>query len=194
LLTVYSVSLLLHRGVHLKNEILNASVQTVVEDGLSGWTVDAVARRAGCAKGLVPYHHGSKQALLEATAHALADRHAAVRHRALGSRRAQGTAALDALWEALRAEVDSGFFAAWLAVLSDPALQPSVRASSAERPAELIQLAARALALAPEDLPLPQTVDTVLDGCQLRLLQGFVREQTVRDAYERLWLSLLPGG
>jgi AcrR family transcriptional regulator len=150
-----------------------------------------VARRVGCAKGLVPYHHGSKGALLQATALALAAHHAAVRRGALGDKRAEGAAALDALWGALQAEVDSGYFAAWLAVVSEPSLQPTILGDAAKRePAYLIPLVARALALSAEDLPQPETINAVLDGCQLLLLQG-TPEQSARDAYERLWLSLI---
>ena len=51
----------------MKLRIVEASERVLIEQGLEGWTVEGVAREAGCAKGLVHYHHRTKGALLIAT-------------------------------------------------------------------------------------------------------------------------------
>lgn len=184
----------------MKASILDASVQTVVELGLGAWTVDAVARRAGCAKGLVPYHFGSKTALLAETARALREAHAARGVRAVAAHRGSAMGALDALWDALSTEVRSGWFAAWLAVTADPGLgRPGASPQSTEAephlaaersPESLTPTLARALGIGVRDLPAAEAVNALVSGCQVRLLAG-AAEAEVREAYDRLWLQLL---
>jgi len=48
----------------MKDAILGAAIEVVALHGLNNWTVEEVANRARCAKGLVNYHYRSKQDLL----------------------------------------------------------------------------------------------------------------------------------
>ena len=48
--------------------ILIAAVQTLQRAGVEGFTLDAVARRAGVVKGLILYHYASRGRLLRAAA------------------------------------------------------------------------------------------------------------------------------
>src|SRR5437867_10294521 len=71
-LTVRSVIPDKDRSRHVKDTILRASVETAAAHGLNDWTVEEVANRARCAKGLVNYHYGSKGDLLGCTAETVA--------------------------------------------------------------------------------------------------------------------------
>ena len=48
----------------VKAKIVAAAGYVVRRSGLTDWTVEAVAKKASCAKGLVIYHFGTKAALL----------------------------------------------------------------------------------------------------------------------------------
>lgn len=171
----------------MQNKILDASASTVREVGLTRWTIDEVARRAGCAKGLVLYHHGSKKKLLEATAASVAANHHAARLEAIRGR--SGAAALDSLWATLVDEVRTGWFRAWLALVAwSPAPAGNLPAEP-ENEALLLALG-RSLTLPADRLPEPEALAALLDGVQVRLLQGDGEAQ-VLAAYERLWLGLL---
>jgi len=172
----------------MQGAILSASIAVLGEAGLGGWTVERVAARAGCAKGLVVYHFGSKRALLEASADALGAAHQAVRQGALKGH--SGTSVLDALWRALLGEVLSGGLAGWVAVQSDPELR-----RSAHHPEQMFKTEARvasALAINTGVLDPPGTLSAALDGVQLQLLVTPPSERD-RGLYDRLWLALLAG-
>ncbi|MFF4775563.1 TetR/AcrR family transcriptional regulator [Microtetraspora fusca] len=49
-----------------RNRLFRAAVELIAEQGFSGTTVDAIAERAGVAKGTVFYNFGSKDALFAA--------------------------------------------------------------------------------------------------------------------------------
>ena len=48
------------------NQIIDSGIELLSSIGLNGCSVEAIASRSGCAKGLVNYHFGSKDALLQA--------------------------------------------------------------------------------------------------------------------------------
>jgi AcrR family transcriptional regulator len=170
----------------LKDAIADAAAVVLLRDGLQKWSVDRVAVEAGCAKGLVPYHHGNKKRLLSTVAANL--------HRARVARRqvaleAFGAEALDRLWETLTLEVRSGEWAAWAALTTEPgiSLPPSA-------PGELPALGAaigRALGIPALKLDAALLAESALDGFQLSLHLG-APEEVVHEAYHRLWLTLLP--
>jgi AcrR family transcriptional regulator len=173
----------------MKELILEASAATVRDHGLTGWTVEEVARVADCAKGLVLYHYGSKQRLLEATAASVAAAHHQARVEAVRGRK--GTGALDALLSTLRDEVDSGWFRAWLAFLRWPEGDTRAAADAAAAAArDLHRELSQGLTVPDDRMPEPEAVAALLDGIQLRLLQGDDATR-VLAAYERLWLGLL---
>ncbi|MEZ4412871.1 MAG: TetR/AcrR family transcriptional regulator [Gemmatimonadales bacterium] len=170
----------------MKESIATAAAVVLLRDGLQKWSVDRVAAEAGCAKGLVPYHHGSKQQLLSVVA---ANLHRDKTARRLAALDASGAEALDRLWDAINLEVRSGEWAAWAALMAEPniSLPPQV-------PSHLPTLAAaigRALgipALRPDEARL---AEASLDGFQAALHLGAPAE-SVHEAYHRLWLALLP--
>src|ERR1041384_1107972 len=95
----------------VKDTILGAAIEVLAVHGLNNWTVEEVANRSRCAKGLINYHYRTKRELLGLAAETLRDDRAA--HR-LAAVQAPGTQALDRLWSVLVREVESGWFAAWL--------------------------------------------------------------------------------
>ena len=169
----------------MKDEIIGSATRVLVREGLAGWSVDLVAAEAGCAKGLVHYHHGSKKALLATVASRLDHERQVRRLDALGG---TGAAALDRLWRTLEEEVRRGLWAAWAALLAEPGIE-----SPAEGPADLAAFGdavARALelpGLRPEETRL---VASALDGLQVALSRGADRDALL-EGYHRLWLALL---
>src|SRR5258706_5917501 len=114
----------------MKDEILAAAIEVVALHGLNNWTVEEVANRAHCAKGLVNYHYRSKQELLARAAETIRDDRSA---RRLAAVQVPWTKALDRLWQTLLREVDSRWFAAWLSLL---AADDPLRKAAAVQPEE----------------------------------------------------------
>ena len=171
----------------MKDAILTAAIEVITLHGLTNWTVEEVANRAHCAKGLVNYHYRSKQALLQRAAETVRDDRAARRFAAIQS---QGTRALDRLWDALYEEVKSGWFGARLSLL---AADDPLRRAVADREADTAAFAAalsESLGLGDQLAGQGPLIQAILDGIQLRLLQDASREET-EEAYNRVWLLLL---
>ena len=170
----------------MKEAILGAAVEVVVLHGLNNWTVEEVANRAHCAKGLVNYHYRSKNDLLVQSAETVRDDRAA---RRFASVQASGTLALDRLWSVLVQEVESGWFGAWLSFLASEG--PLRQAATATiRDADLFT-AALSRALHVGDLAeKASSILAALDGFQLRLLQGASSRATEED-YHRFWIGVL---
>lgn len=171
----------------MKDAILSAAIEVIALHGLNNWTVEEVANRAHCAKGLVNYHYRSKQDLLKTAAETLRDDRAARRRAAAGN---PGSLALDRLWAALVEEVETGWFAAWTSLLGadDP-----LRKAAAERPAETSAFAkalSHSLGLGDQLVARAPLIQAGLDGLQLRLLQGAPATET-EEAYHRFWVTAL---
>ncbi|HEX9894789.1 MAG TPA: TetR/AcrR family transcriptional regulator [Gemmatimonadales bacterium] len=165
-------------------QILEATIDTIVTNGLTDWTVEMAASKAGCAKGLVLYHFGTKGALLNA----VADRVRSDRgERRVAALAAAGARALDNLWAALEDEVNRGTAALWLGLVSNRATRAPGSTTAADR-VRLAEAAATALGLPMADA-LEELADA-LNGFELALIQG--RDTAlVRESYDRYWLSLL---
>ena len=171
----------------MKDAILGAAIDVIALHGLNNWTVEEVANRAHCAKGLVNYHYRSKQDLLVRSSETLRDDRLARRLAAIG---VHGSAALDRLWAVLVQEVESGWYAAWLSLL---AADGPLRTAAAEQPANMesfAQTLSRSLGLGDQLGRQAPLIQSVLDGLQLRLLQGAPPGET-EEAYHRFWLSML---
>jgi AcrR family transcriptional regulator len=168
----------------MKDAILAATVAVLADEGLNNWTVEEVAERAHCAKGLVNYHYRSKQFLLARAAESLRDNRQA---RRLAALQVPGAPALDRLWQQLVDEVESGWHAAWLALLSaDEPLRSAARSTGSP---DLAMAVGQALGvqLPPEaDILVP----TALDGLQLQLLLG-APVARAEEAYHRFWAAIL---
>jgi AcrR family transcriptional regulator len=171
-----------------QQRIVEAAQVTLVREGLTGWTMDRVAREAGCAKGLVHYHFRTKVELLAVVAASLRRQRAQRRIEAFA---VAGADALDALWQVLIREVKSGEAAAWLALATVP--DRTVRDALLAAPDELDRLGiAAAASLETPYLPAPAllTLLAALDGLQFPLILGAAAEP-VREAFDRLWLTAL---
>jgi AcrR family transcriptional regulator len=170
----------------LKDTITAAAATVLLRDGFQKWSVDRVAAEAGCAKGLVSYHHGSKKLLLSTVAADLHERRTALRLAALEG---SGAEALDRLWEAIVREVRSGEWAGWAALVAEPTI-----ASPSYAPGQLDALSVaigHALGIRPLRPDEGRLAEAALEGFQLSLHLG-VPEESVHEAYHRLWLALLP--
>jgi AcrR family transcriptional regulator len=149
--------------------ILSAAVQTLQRSGVEGFTLDAVARRAGVVKGLVLYHYGSRGRLLRSAAAQVADTRDAALTRALAS--GSGMKGVDACWDELRRQAEDGTARAWLSLCAAGLIDRSARNLGLDE-------AARAAAV---------------DGCAVALASG-VPLTDARDAYTALWFALLDIG
>jgi len=146
--------------------ILAAAVQTLQRAGVEGFTLDAVARRAGVVKGLVLYHYASRARLLRAAASQIADGRDAALAKALAA--GSGMKGVDACWEELRRQAEDGTARAWLGLCAAGLIDRSARNIGLE---EAAQVAA-------------------VDGCAVALASGLPLADA-RDAYNALWLALL---
>jgi AcrR family transcriptional regulator len=162
-----------HRDNHVpkdaaatRSNILSAAVQTLQRGGVEGFTLEAVARRAGVVKGLILYHYGSRGRLLRAAAAQIATSRSAAIERALAS--ARGTGALDACWAELRRQAEDGTARAWLSLCTAGLIDRSARNAHFEDAAR----------------------DAVIDGSAIALATG-VPLADAKDAYDALWLTLL---
>jgi AcrR family transcriptional regulator len=146
--------------------ILSAAVQTLQRVGVEGFTLDAVAGRAGVVKGLILYHYGSRGRLLRAAASQIADTRDAALTRALSS--GSGMKGVDACWDELRRQVEDGTARAWISLCAAGLIDRSARNQGLDEAAR----------------------GAVVDGCAIALASG-VPLTDARDAYLALWLALL---
>lgn len=149
-----------------RSTILAAAVQTLQRGGVEGFTLEAVARRAGVVKGLILYHYASRSRLLRAAASQIAASRTAALERALAS--ASGTEGVDAVWEELRRQAEDGTARAWLSLTSAGIIDRSARNAGFEDAAR----------------------ESIIDGAAVALATG-VPLPDARDAFDALWLSLL---
>ena len=172
----------------LKEQISAAALDILVQDGLEQWTVSAVADQAGCAKGLVHYHHNTKEQLLGTVAYELAKTRAEDRLGALGT---GGTGALDDLWRVIAAAATSGRTSAWLSLLAHSSAPVH---QAARLPTDyLIRLGsaiAQAFALKRVEEPVVRSIDAAFDGCELALVRGDDPDR-VHEAFHQTLLSIL---
>ena len=160
-------------------QISAAAADLLRSVGLTAWSIEGCAKQAKCAKGLVLHHHGTKEQLLTTVARDLSA----------------------ARWTAWRAALSAGDVSA----LDAGGLQEhhdrsgrsliELRLAGFEStllgPAELTELArllARALDVTPDDLPVPEVLEPLLEG-YLLALQRNASSEGVREAFFRYWLS-----
>ena len=172
----------------LKEQISDAALDVLVRDGLEKWTVSAVANQAGCAKGLVHYHHKTKEQLLGTVADQLAKARVEDRLGALGT---GGTEALDALWTVLVTTASSGRTKAWLSLLghSSSPVHQAARLPS-EYHGRLAAAIAAAFVLKSVEEPVVRSIDAALDGFELALVRGDDPDR-VHESFHQIWLSVL---
>jgi len=169
-----------------REAIVEGTVAVLADGKLTDWTVDSVAARVKCAKGLVLYHFRSKEGLLLLAAERVRENHASRRIAAIRDR--TGTQALDRLWDELTREVRSGAFGLWVTLVGHPPTRKAA-ARTAAQDRDFIAATAQALGMTQE--PGSLTLGpSALDGFGLELLQG--RSPTdVRDRFDAFWLGVL---
>jgi AcrR family transcriptional regulator len=172
----------------MKLQIVDHATALLIERGLAGWSLDALAARAGCAKGLLLYHHRSKADLLARVATQLRIER---QRRRLEGVKLGGPAAIDALWLMLLEETSSGRSVAWLSLvaLAEPGVRECTR-STREEVRDLGKATAAAFDLEGEAADLGRVVAAALDGFGVDLLVDG-NEAELREAYHRHWLGLL---
>jgi AcrR family transcriptional regulator len=153
-------------GSATRATILAAAVHTLQRGGVEGFSLDAIARRAGVVKGLILYHYASRQRLLRAAASHVGEARDTAIARALAS--GPGTTGLEACWEVLRRQTEDGTTRAWLSLCAAGLVDRSARNAGFETAAQ----------------------DAIVDGCAAALAAG-VPLPDARDAYDALCLSLL---
>ena len=172
----------------LKDQISVAALDVLVQDGLEQWTVSAVADQAGCAKGLVHYHHKTKEQLLGTVADRLARNRAEDRLSALST---GGTEALDDLWNVLATTASPGRTRAWLSLLGHSSAPVG---EAARLPADYLDrlsaAIAKAFSLESVEEPVVRFIDAALDGFELALVRGDDPDR-VHEAFHQTWLSVL---
>lgn len=176
------------RAAGRRSSIQAAAEELIVQHGVHGWSMEQVAQAAGCAKGLVHYHFGSRAAMLASVAAALGHQRMAGRIRVFALR---GTAALDALWQVLRADATAGRSRAWLELGLDGAAD--IRSAMIPTATELDAFAAAsggALEMPPLEPARARALLFILEGLEAGLVRGAL-EADVREAYDRIWLAML---
>lgn len=170
----------------MKILIAKAAAAVLLRDGFQQWSIDRVAAEAGCAKGLVPYHHGTKKKLLATVA---LDLDRARLDRRMAALAGSGSNALDRLWDVLAGEVTNGEWAAWTALVAAPDIA-CPRPSAADL-AAFGAAAGRALGVPPLKPDEAVLASAALDGFQQALHLG-TPSDAVHEAFHRLWLAFLP--
>lgn len=177
-----------------RRSILDAAIHELRDKGAGTATVEAVAKRAGCAKGLVLYHFKTKQNLFESAGSALVKTRMDKWTTAF-----EGTAteAIDQTWDVLTTESANGVAMAWSSLLS-PAGQISDQSVS-----DLSKSFANALGEAGIGLfarlgteprvskeELGWLLASIVTGIETSLLTG-ANAEAVNGAYTAAWLGVL---
>ncbi len=168
--------------------IVAAAEGLLIAKGLHGWSMDQVAREAGCAKGLVHYHFGTRAALLAAIAGELARDQITRRTAAL---RRRGTRALDDLWLLMQEDAARGASRAWLELGLESAAE--IREAMGFAAGELSAFGVacgEALEFPPVREDRATTLLLVLDALEAALARG-AKKEAAREAYDRIWLAML---
>ena len=169
----------------LKDVVLDQSVALVVDRGLGGWSIEAVAEGARCAKGLVLYHYRSKANLLGLTAGEIERARWGRRFEAIAGG-TPGLEVIDRLWEAMVEDVDTGRFGAWVSLLT-----AGFVATGPSRGDDFRSAVAKALGLPHESLADPASIEAMLEGMEFLLSRAPVGREGLRTGYDRLWTSML---
>ena len=171
----------------VKAKIVAAAALVTRQSGLTDWTVESVAKKAGCAKGLVLYHFGTKAALLtELAAHVSTER----LERRISALSVGGAPGLDRLWQVLVRDIEDGTTGLWIGLIAVEGSR--IQASIGETDRAHFSAAAIAAMQLGQDFEGGADLLDVLNGFELALLQGRAVD-LVRESYDRYWLELLSG-
>jgi len=175
--------------------ILDAAETVLQQRGAHAMTMDAVARTAKCAKGLVHYHFQTKKQLLVETVVQIADAREALWIEAFDTPNPQD--AIDLTWEVVKGEANSGTLKAWtsLVALADDDIDQAVNKASSkfrsqitEATKELLSRAGLRPTIGGE--PLGWLLAAVVHGIGFQVGAGGDMD-VLENAYAAAWLGLL---
>lgn len=177
-----------------KTRILEAAVQRAREGPVEGITIASIAKSADCAKGLVHYHFGTKDALLAAAAAAVWDRRREAWHDVM--RRGTATDAVDRGWKTVSLEASEGRAraAVTLAARSDSIGRSAREAAANFRLAvtadlvHVLQRMDRTLTVPPEEAG--QLFVAAINGLAMELEMG-ADPGVSEAAWAAFWVGLL---
>jgi AcrR family transcriptional regulator len=178
-----------------KDAILAAGIALLKRGTTTRVSVDAVAKEAGVAKGLVHYHFKTKKGLFETIAGRLAaDRRQAWEH---AFRKPDPQQAIDGTWALLTAESDDGTLLAWdmlfgsSGVLPEQTVRDETEAFGGGLGAAAQGMLAR-LGLHPS-IPVSEIgalLSAIVQGMGTLLVRGSDAER-LHGAYAAAWVGLL---
>ena len=158
-------------------------------------TVDAVAREARCAKGLVNYHFRTKRQLLVEVVQRIAAARQAVWIQAFDSSNPQD--AIDRTWDVLKREAQSGALRAWtsLVALAEREIDQVVNDASREFRSRITHSAEQLLARAGMKPTIPAEhlgwlLAAIVQGMAFQVAAGGDME-VIENAYAAAWLGVL---
>jgi AcrR family transcriptional regulator len=178
-----------------REAILEAAEAVIREKGAHAMTMDAVARGAGCAKGLVHYHFKTKQRLMMESVRRIAAAREAAWISALDTPDPQS--AIDETWDLLKQEADSGTLKAWtsLTALPDKEVDQEVNEASARFRAGITAattglLRRTGLKTTIHEEQLGWLLAAIVQGMVFQLAAG-ADAHVLENAYAAAWLGLL---
>ncbi len=175
--------------------ILESAERFIRKHGAGTMTVDAIAREAGCAKGLIHYHFKTKGGVIKGAAERLAETRKRRWTEAFDA--PSPTEAIDRTWKVLTTESTDGTLRAWFSLVgSKIALtEPTVKIidgvfSAGVRDASLRMLAKNGLVSAVSTGEIGWYLGSVIHGMGVHLLCGTPPEE-LEGAYAAAWAGLL---
>lgn len=178
-----------------KDAILEAATLLIMRSGSARISVDAVAKQAGVAKGLVHYHFKTKKGLFERVARHLGQRRREAWERAFQADDPQE--AIDATWNLLTNESTNGTLTAWAMLFGSTGMVPEqvVKEEADAFGAALGTATERMLArlgLRPS-IPVPEVgtlLSAMVQGMGTLLVRGSA-PGNLHGAYAAGWLGVL---
>lgn len=165
------LSTALSRDIDRRRQLIEATIATIAARGFRSATIAAIAEAAGVSAGLVAFHFGDKDGLLEATLlHLVADLHRAHLDRlaAAGGARARILALVDVCLG--DAQFDRATAAVWLAFWAEVPFNPRfarLQRLYARRTRSNLAAAYAELAPRPTARRLAAATAALIDGCWL---------------------------
>ena len=178
-----------------RQAIIDAAELVLKRRGAHATSLDAVAKAAGCAKGLLSYHFQTKQRLLAEVVVKISGSREAAWSQAFDT--GDPHEAIDRTWDVISNEAKSGTLRAWssLVTLSDAVVDQAV-SDSFERFRRQITGAAQELlhrAGFESTVPVDQLgwlLASVVEGMSFHLAAG-ADPEVLENAYAAAWLGIL---
>lgn len=173
----------------MRQRLLDATIECVIEYGYAGTTTGKVAERAGVTRGAQVHHFGTKAELVTAAIRHLAAKRTQVALAQLDRIRLTDDligAGLDLLWDLHREQVFVATVELWVAARADPELRKHVEAVEHVATASLTETGRVLFPPFAEDPELRHFVYTAMDVIRGILVSGFASSDEAR--LERRWV------